>query len=169
MVSETLQTILAFRNYGLEVYCGLGELFCIIELSISKLTNSDCQLCQEANAIFGIVACATTGPEPAAPDVKSPIPDATVESPIGTASPAAAEGPIGDVEVPKVPQMAAAPAQTELVCRREKRTGSHRVTKVCTTRAEIERRRVKDRDALDQIRRAPTASQRRESGTPSPE
>ncbi len=52
VVSETLQTILAFMNNGLEFYCGLEELFCAIGLSFSKLVNSTCRLCQEDKANF---------------------------------------------------------------------------------------------------------------------
>jgi len=111
-----------------------------------------------AAAFLGIAACATSGPESAAPDATSPVPDAKFEAPITSGNPAAAEGPIEDVEVPKVPQAASVPAQPEVVCRREKATGSHRVTRVCTTRTQIARRRTEDQDAMKKVINTPNGT-----------
>ena len=103
-----------------------------------------------AATFLGIAACATSGPD-------SPVPGAKVETSVITSNPTAAEGEFEDVDVPKVPKVANIPAQAsipdpnELVCRREKTTGSHRVTRVCRTRVEVERRRAADQEAIKKI------------------
>lgn len=90
-----------------------------------------------AATFLGIGACATSAPEP-------PVPDAGVETTVTSTNATAAAGEFEAVEVPEVPKMASNPAearipdQTEVVCRNEKRTGSHRLTRVCRRRSVIE-------------------------------
>ena len=103
-----------------------------------------------AATFLGIAACATPGPE-------TPVPGAKVETSVITSTPTAAEGEFEDVDVPELPKKANIPAQAsipvlnELVCRRERTTGSHRVTRVCRTRTAIERRRAADQQAARKI------------------
>jgi len=113
-------------------------------------------------AIFlGIAACATSGPE-------SPVLGAKVDTEMTTIDPTASDGVIEMVDAPAVPLVANASGQADnpdtngLVCRRVKTTGSHRVTRVCRTRAEIERRRAEDRDTFNEIRSNPVGSGIRE-------
>ncbi len=100
-----------------------------------------------AATFLGIGACATSGPE-------SPVPGAKVDTSVITSNPTAAEGEIEVVDVPDVPKtanisgQANIPDPNEIVCRREKKTGSHRVTRVCRKRAQIEARRVADQEAV---------------------
>ncbi len=100
-----------------------------------------------AATILGIAACATPGPE-------TPVPSAKVETSVITSTPTVAEGEFEDIDVPEVPKMTNIPAQAsnpdpnELICRRERITGSHRVTRVCRKRAQIEARRVADQEAV---------------------
>ena len=109
-------------------------------------------------AIFlGLAACATSGSE-------SPAPDAKVEAELKTSNPSAAEGEIEVFDIPEVSTVANIsdqaniPDSSGLVCRREKITGSHRVTRVCRTRAEIERRRTEDQTMINKLRRKPVGS-----------
>lgn len=103
-----------------------------------------------AVTFLGIAACATSGPE-------SPVPGAKVESSVITSKPTAVEGKFEDVDVPEVSKMATIPAQVNishpnaLVCRREKITGSHRVTRVCRRRVDIDRRRAEDQETIRKI------------------
>ena len=108
-----------------------------------------------AATLLGMAACATPGPDTAVPE--TPVPGAKVETSAKTSTPAVAEGEFEDVDVPEVPEMANIPAQanipgqTEVVCTREKKTGSHRVTRVCRTRTEIVARRAADQEAIKKI------------------
>jgi hypothetical protein len=107
-------------------------------------------------AFLGIAACATSGPE-------SPVTTAKVEPPANTGDPAATEGVIDDVDAPKVPKAESLPTstnastQSQVVCRRERTTGSHRLTRVCRTRAEINRTREADQDAIRKLGRRASA------------
>ncbi len=103
-----------------------------------------------AATILGIAACATPGPE-------TPVPGGKVETSVITSTPTVAEGELEDADVPEVPKMANIPAQAsnpnpnELICRRERTTGSHRVTRLCRRRAEIDSRRAADQEAVRKI------------------
>ena len=101
-----------------------------------------------ATTFLGIAACATSGPE-------SPVPVAKVETPTTTSSPTAAESVIEVVDVPKVPKTVIIPAQSQVVCHKEKPTGSHRVIRVCRTRSQIANRRTADQAMLKNISNAP--------------
>lgn len=110
-----------------------------------------------AITLLGIAACATSGPE-------SPVSGAKVETSVITSNPTAAEDEFEGVDVPEVPKMATIPNQTKVVCRREKATGSHRVIRVCRTRAAIDKTRLADQGTVEKIQRKPIAGpQRRES------
>ena len=111
----------------------------------------------------GLAACASTDPEPVATVATAPT--AVVSQSIPTANEPVAEGSeLHVVDVPEVAQVAQVahhspqediPNPDELICRRIKITGSHRVTRVCMTRAEIEQRRAESRAMADGVRKAP--------------
>lgn len=103
-----------------------------------------------AITFLGIAACATSGPE-------SPVSGAKVETSVITSNPTAAEDEFEGVDVPDVPKMATIPNQTKVVCRREKPTGSHRMIRVCRTRAAIEKTRSAEQNAVRELQRKPTA------------
>lgn len=115
-------------------------------------------------AIFlGLAACASTGPEPVA--TVAPVPTAVASQSIPTANePVAEESELHVVDVPEIAQVAQlahhtpqenTPDPDELICKRIKTTGSHRVTRVCMTRAEIEQRRAESRAMIDNLRKTP--------------
>jgi len=100
-----------------------------------------------AVTFLGIAACATSGPE-------SAVPGAKVETSVITSNPTAAEVEFEDVEIPEVPKVSNIPDQTGIVCRREQKTGSRRIIRVCRTRAEIEQRQEADQDMLEKTQRS---------------
>jgi len=103
-----------------------------------------------AATFLSIAACSTSGPE-------SPVPVAKAEMPVTTSSPTAAGGVIEDVDVPEVPKIARVvdqtdtPRKSDVVCRREKTTGSHRVTQVCRRRADIDATREADQRTVKKL------------------
>lgn len=108
----------------------------------------------------GLAACASSGPEPVTTVATAPT--AVAGQSIPTANePVAEESELHVVDVPEVAQVAHhtpqgdAPDPNELICRRIKITGSHRMTRVCMTRAEIEQRRAESRAMIDDMRRTP--------------
>ncbi len=62
-----------------------------------------------------------------------------------------------ELEVPDVARIADAPdpVAEELVCSREKITGSHRVTRVCRTRSQIDEQREEDQAMIRDVTSAP--------------
>jgi len=110
-----------------------------------------------AAMFLGIAACATPSPE-------SPVPVAKVETAVISSDPTAAEGAIEYIDVPDVPKaastlaQASSPGTDRLVCTRERITGSHRVTRVCRTPAEIESRRRADQAMIDKLRAKPAGT-----------
>ncbi len=108
-----------------------------------------------AATFLGIAACATPSPE-------SPVPGAKDETSVIISNLTAAEGEIEDVDVQEVPKVANTPDTNGLVCQRERITGSHRLTRVCRTRAEIERRRKEDQAMIEKLRTKPVGTGIRE-------
>jgi len=104
-----------------------------------------------ALSFFGIAACATSGPE-----VPAPAPQ--VDTMVTSNEPVAAEGELEFADPPKVTEaenvadQASTPKKPAIVCRKEKRTGSHRVTKICRTRAEIEAEEAASKDAINELK-----------------
>ena len=101
-----------------------------------------------------ITACASSGPNLAS----APAPEAA-EPP----SKSEATEPESVVEVATIPGVPATTVdhgadsvavQNEMVCRREMRTGSHRATRVCRTRAEIERMEIDAKDTFKDLHRS---------------
>lgn len=117
-------------------------------------------------AIFlGLAACASSGPEPVTTVATVQTVASNQAVPAGN-EPVAAESELHVVDVPEVAQVAHHTVQEntsdpdELICRRIKTTGSHRVTRVCMTRAEIEQRRAESRAMANKIRNAPDGMNR---------
>jgi len=108
-----------------------------------------------AIAFLGIAACTTSGPE-------SPVPGAKAETSVITSDPTAAEG---DAEgVTEQIGVSEAPVETtiadgdELICTKERLTGSRIPTKVCLTRAERERLQAEAQGYIEASKRKPAAS-----------
>jgi hypothetical protein len=98
-----------------------------------------------------IGACASSGPE--APAASSASVDA-----VASDNPSAP--PAGDLHEPDASDVEKTASDSEeIVCRREKATGTKMTRTVCRTRADIDARAAKDQDALGQSR----------SGTGAPE
>ena len=85
-----------------------------------------------AVAFLGIAACTTSGPE-------SAVTGAKAETSVTTSNPTSAEGVIEQVDVPEAPMETTIADKDELVCTREKLTGSRISKTVCLTRAERDR------------------------------
>ena len=110
---------------------------------------------------LSIAACASSGPEAPESAASQPAPTkpvARADAADSAGESAAAEGQLEVVDVPEVPKTAnvvavAAEDANQLVCRRHKTTGSHRVTRVCYTRAEIEAARAEAQEMLRGLNR----------------
>jgi hypothetical protein len=103
-----------------------------------------------AIAFLGIAACTTSGPE-------SPVPGATAETSVITSDAAEgeAEGVIEQVGVSEAPVETTIADSEELICTKERLTGSRIPTKVCLTRAERDRIRQVAQDNFEADRRKP--------------
>lgn len=100
-----------------------------------------------------IGACASSGPEAPAPAAAS----APVEAVAPEAAPAAAAGEIHDLDAPNVEQTASiAPDDKadEIVCRRERITGTRMSHKVCRKRSDIEATEADSQEALRKMRQS---------------
>jgi hypothetical protein len=105
---------------------------------------------------IGISACAASGPNSSRPDAKA---EAASESTTENTAPAT-EDVIVVVDIPgesATPAEASeldVPAQSNLVCVRERRTGSHRARKVCRSRAQIAKEEQEAKDTFEDLHRS---------------
>ena len=104
--------------------------------------------------LLSLAACASSPPEPTA--------QVAAVTPAAGSNPAESpDDALHVVDVPEAPKTANAVAQAgvapedELVCKRIRTTGSHRLTRVCWTRADIEARRAADQRMMGTMRRTP--------------
>ncbi len=108
-----------------------------------------------AATFLGITACATSGPE-------SPEPAANVENAATNTDTTPVEGQLEVVEVPEVPEVSVSanvpPPENEIVCRRERTTGTYISKKVCRSRAQIAAEREASQDMLEEFSRPPVAA-----------
>ena len=104
-----------------------------------------------AATFLGIAACATSGPE-------SPVTDAKAETSVITSNPTAAEGVIEQVEVPEAPMETTIVDKDELICTKERLTGSRIPQRVCLTRAERERIQEEGQGFIEAAKRKPGAT-----------
>lgn len=106
-----------------------------------------------AAIILCISACASTGPDAPAPAAADAVASDISSDPPGSV--------IHDPNAPVVHVSASASAASdsdEIVCRREKQTGSRMTVRVCRTRAEIDARAEKDKESLRQSRASQSGS-----------
>lgn len=102
-----------------------------------------------AASFLGITACATSVPAPRDPA-------ATAENPVTqnrTTSEATADE-VEFVDVLEVPEVADVSGKDELICRRERTTGSHRAKRVCRTRSSMENTEEKSKETFETLRRS---------------
>ncbi len=105
-----------------------------------------------------IAACASSGPEAPAVTASS----ASVDAVASDNPPAPPAGDFQDLDAPDVLQTASAsPASDpdEIICRRERETGSKFTTRICRTRGEIAAREAQDQEILRGIRTIQTGSE----------
>ena len=110
-----------------------------------------------AAAALAITACASTAPT--APDTSVPVAAAAAESSPATSNVEEPGSSTGDIQVVNIEGQEKVALQTdepEIVCRRERRTGSHRAIRVCRSKAEIERTAREGKDAFEELNRSQT-------------
>ena len=107
-----------------------------------------------------IGACASSGPEAPAPAVTASSASVDAVAPDNPSAPPA--GDLQDPDAPDMPQTASASPENdpdELICRRERETGSKFTTRICRTRAEIEAREAQDQEILRGMGKIRTGSE----------
>ena len=107
-----------------------------------------------------IGTCASAGPEAPAPAVTAPPASVDAVAPENPSAPPA--DVLQDLDAPDMPQTASASPENdpdELICHRERETGSNFTTRICRTRAEIEAREAQDQDILKSWRTIRTGSE----------
>ena len=108
-----------------------------------------------AIAFLGLAACTTSGPE-------SAVPGATAETSVTIGDPTSTEGKTeGVIEQAGVSEAAGEapiPDPNELICTKEKLTGSRIPTRVCLTRAERERIQSEGQGFVEASKRKPGAN-----------
>ena len=100
-----------------------------------------------------IGACATSGPEATAPEATAPPATANAVASDSPAAPSGDETP--ELDATSAPELADASSEgdpNELICRRERESGSNFYKKTCYTRAQLEARQETDQEALRQMR-----------------
>ncbi len=118
-----------------------------------------------AISIF-IGACASSGPEAPVPAVTASSASVDAVAPDNPSAPSA--GDLQDLDAPDMPQTASASPENdpdELICRRERETGSKFTTRICRTRAQIEAREARDQDILRLMGKIRTGSECALTGT----
>lgn len=134
----------------------LGTIF----LGLSACASNPAEPTKSAVDRDAIAAAGGSGSSAGADSANAPVATGS-----GTAASSSASGDgIHVVEVPTVARTASAPAQVQedhpdkLICRREKTTGSHRVTRVCRKRSQIEAERDAGQTMVRDAIRAPDGS-----------
>ena len=99
----------------------------------------------------GITACATHVPD-------SPPSVSTTEEAVESSAPSASDVVVVSDSVGAATSAEAGitnlPAHRGLVCKRERRTGSHRARKVCRTRAQIAQEELAARETFEDLHRS---------------
>ena len=96
---------------------------------------------------LSITACVTTG-------LESPEPATNTENANINGDMPAVEAQLEVVDVPGVPVSTnVPPAEDEIICRKERPTGTYIAKKVCRTRAQLEAEREAGQDTLDSLSR----------------
>jgi len=114
-----------------------------------------------------IGACASSGPEAPAPAETAVVPATTVAAPASvdataTDQPSAAPaGEIHELDAPGVEMTAKAlpgDESDEIICRRERETGTKMSKRVCRRRSDIEARAAEDQGKVREMRKINTGS-----------
>ena len=102
--------------------------------------------------MLGIAACASSGSDAPAPETMSSSAGADAMATDGSDS--GPGGSIDDIDAPNAEQTASVSDYdpNEVICRREKETGSRFVRKVCRTRAEMEQMEAEAQEATRMMR-----------------
>ena len=98
-----------------------------------------------AATFLAIAACATPSPEPSDPN-------ASVEIPVIDNDSTAPVGELDVVDVPEVSEVEVTPVRDEVVCRRERSTGTHRAERVCRRRSQDPRSSAKAKETFESLR-----------------
>jgi len=107
-----------------------------------------------------IGACASSGTEAPVSAVTAPPASVDVVAPDNPADPPA--GIPQDLDASDMPQTASASPENdpdELICRREKETGSKFTTKICRTRAQIEAMEAQAQESMRDMTKIRTGSE----------
>ena len=110
-----------------------------------------------AAAALALTACASTAPT--ATDSSVPAASAAADLPPATSDveePGSSNGDIQVLNIEGQEKVALPTDEPEIVCRRERRTGSHRAIRVCRSKAEIERTAREGKDAFEELNRSQT-------------
>lgn len=105
-----------------------------------------------AATFLGIAACATSGPESPEPGAEAGI---SVTNDISTMT----AGEVEAVDIPEVSSVAEIPVQDEVICRMERRTGTHRAKRVCRSRSSIEKTAIDAKQRFEVLRRSQVEQQ----------
>lgn len=103
--------------------------------------------CFTTLGFLALAACATPGPEPVAP--VSPVENAVTDE----TSPTSADE-LEFEDAPAATEAAIVPAKDEVICRRERKTGTHRAIKVCRRVSDIQKESRQAKDAFEALRRS---------------
>ena len=96
---------------------------------------------------LSLTACATSGPE-------HETAVASADDRVPNSAPTTATGNVEVAEVPEVPKVTDIPVRDEVVCTRERRTGTNRVEKVCRSRSSINRTATEAKETFEILRRS---------------
>ena len=99
-----------------------------------------------------ISASASSGPEAPAPAVTAASASVDAVAPDNPSAPPA--GDLQGEDAPDMPQTVSASPENdpnELICRRQRETGSKFTTRICRTRAEIEARKAQDQEIMREM------------------
>lgn len=101
--------------------------------------------------LLSVTACATSGPE------QETI-VASADEPVRNSALTTTTGDVEVAEVPEVPKVTDVPVRDEVVCTRERRTGTNRVEKVCRSRSSINRTATEAKETFEILRRSQVES-----------
>lgn len=105
-----------------------------------------------ASIVLCLAACATAGNGPDEMAANSDAPAIAGEPDVAEHD---ASGIYDDVEVPTVPRADDIVVGSGVKCTYERTTGSHRLTKICRTEAQIESRRAADQQMIKKVQSTP--------------
>ena len=108
--------------------------------------------CVVAALFLGIAACVTSVPQSQESGAEARNSATTNDS-----TTPASEMVV--IDIPEVSEVANVPGQDEVVCRLEKRTGTHRATRVCRSRSQIARSSREARETFEVLRKSQTDHQ----------